>query len=222
MLGRSLLGRLRRRLLLRRLLRLHLGLLGLRRALLARLVLAAAAAAAMPLRRRLTIVRRGPHFRLGLGWFCRHACTSWNVTLEFIGFWGSATLKKLRFSAFLAFPVPVRTRKFGSAGEIKAGRSRLANAGTSKHLAANSRHPRSEPIPSALRRDSHIPSPAQCMNRTLNPEKLLAANQAAPVHLLRPCNSNSVKTAVAAIYTGALHGSIRWSGSIRRGRAFLR
>jgi hypothetical protein len=45
---------------------LHLGLLGLRRALLAGFVLTAAAAAAMPLRRHLTIVRCGPRFRLGL------------------------------------------------------------------------------------------------------------------------------------------------------------
>jgi hypothetical protein len=77
-LNRPLLGRLRRRLLWRLRL-LHLGLLGLGRALLARLVLAAAAAAAMPLRRRLTIVRCWPHFWLGLGWFCRHAYTSWNL-----------------------------------------------------------------------------------------------------------------------------------------------
>jgi hypothetical protein len=75
---RSLRGRLLRSRLcgLRRL--LHLRLLALRRALLARFVLAAAAAAAMPLRRRLTVVRSGPHFRLGLSWFCRHAYTSWN------------------------------------------------------------------------------------------------------------------------------------------------
>jgi hypothetical protein len=46
---------------------LHLARLSLRRTLLARLVFAAATAAAMPLRRRLTVVRHGPHFRLGLG-----------------------------------------------------------------------------------------------------------------------------------------------------------
>jgi hypothetical protein len=79
LLGRLL--RLRRRLLLR-LLRLHLRLRLLARLaiLLARSVLAAPAPAAMPLiwrLRRLTVVRRGPHFWLGLRCFCRHACTSW-------------------------------------------------------------------------------------------------------------------------------------------------
>jgi hypothetical protein len=118
-LGRSLLGRLRRRLLLGRRLQ-HLGLLGLRRALLARLVLAAAAAAAMPLRRRLTIVRRWPHFWLGLGWFCRHAYTSWNFTAGFIGLWSSTAFKNLRL-AFLDLPGPVRTGKSAVAGEVNAG-----------------------------------------------------------------------------------------------------
>jgi hypothetical protein len=76
LLGRRLLSLLRRLLLLWL---QRLRLLALRRALLARFVLAAAAAAAMPLRRRLTVVRSGPHFWLGLGWFCRHAYTSWNI-----------------------------------------------------------------------------------------------------------------------------------------------
>ena len=62
-----LLGRLLGLLLRRLRLWLDLALLSLRCILLARLVLAAAAAAAMPLRRRLTVVRHGPHFRLGLG-----------------------------------------------------------------------------------------------------------------------------------------------------------
>jgi hypothetical protein len=120
-LGRSLLGRLRQRLLLRLLLRLHLGLLGRRRALLARFVLAAAAAAAMPLRGRLTVVRRWPHFKLGLGWFCRHAYTSWNVTAGFIGLWGSTALKKIARLTFPDLPGPVRTGSSAVAGEVKAG-----------------------------------------------------------------------------------------------------
>jgi hypothetical protein len=119
-LGRSLLGRLRRRLLLRLLLRLYLGLLGRLRALLARFVLAAAAAAAMPLRRRLTIVRCWPHFKLGLGWFCRHAYTSWNVTTGFIGLWGSTAFKVVSLAS-LAVPGLVRTEKSAVAGEVNAG-----------------------------------------------------------------------------------------------------
>jgi hypothetical protein len=69
--------RLRRRRSLLRL--LHLGLLALLRILLTRSIFTAPAPAAMPWSwrlRRLTVVRRGPHFRLGLGCFCRHACTS--------------------------------------------------------------------------------------------------------------------------------------------------
>jgi len=79
--GRFLLRRLRlgRCLHLRR---LGLSLLGLRRAwLLAGLILAAAPAAAMPLRRPKTICLGRPHLWLGLGRFCRHACTSWHISL---------------------------------------------------------------------------------------------------------------------------------------------
>jgi hypothetical protein len=61
-----------------RLLRLHPGLL-------AGLVLAAPAAAPMPMRLHLTVVRRWPLFRLGLGWFCCHdAYTSWCFAFWFI------------------------------------------------------------------------------------------------------------------------------------------
>ena len=58
-----------------------LGILSLRGALLAGLVFAATPAAPMPLRRPETVALGGPHLWLGLGWFCRHACTSWHIVL---------------------------------------------------------------------------------------------------------------------------------------------
>ena len=76
---RRRLGRLRLRRLRSLLWLLYLRLRALLCILLARSILAAPAPAAMPWSwrlRRLTVVRRGPHFRLGLRCFCRHACTS--------------------------------------------------------------------------------------------------------------------------------------------------
>ena len=78
-LGRLQLGLLLGRLSRLRLLHLLLRLLALLSIGLVRSILAAPAPAAMSLiwrLRRLTVVRRGPHFRLGLHCFCRHACTS--------------------------------------------------------------------------------------------------------------------------------------------------
>src|ERR1700739_2825630 len=46
-----------------------------------RFVLAAAPAAPMPLRLALAVGRARPHFGLGLGRFCCHACTSWHFTV---------------------------------------------------------------------------------------------------------------------------------------------
>jgi hypothetical protein len=66
---------------------LRLGLLRLGRALLAGFVLAAAAAAAMPLRLSLAIVQSGSQLRLGRGRFNRHACTSWYFVIWCIEFW---------------------------------------------------------------------------------------------------------------------------------------
>jgi hypothetical protein len=67
----------------RLLLRLRLRLLRLHPGLLAGLVLAAPAAAPMPMRLRLTVVRCWPLFRLGLSRFCCHdAYTSW-----YFAFW---------------------------------------------------------------------------------------------------------------------------------------
>src|SRR6185437_6589872 len=64
---------------------LHLGLLRVLGRLLSRFVLAAASAPPMPLRLHLTVVRCRPQLRRGLGDVCRHACTSWCVTLvEFL------------------------------------------------------------------------------------------------------------------------------------------
>jgi hypothetical protein len=74
----------------RRILYLSLRLLRLHPSLLAGLVLAAPAAAPMPMRLRLTIVRRRPLFRLGLRWFyCHDAYAScgfafWSIELRFL------------------------------------------------------------------------------------------------------------------------------------------
>ena len=76
-LGRCGLGLRRWRCLQLRLLALRL--LG---AGVARFILAAAPAAAMPLRLTLAVCRARPHFWLGLRWFCRHTCTSWHILLD--------------------------------------------------------------------------------------------------------------------------------------------
>jgi hypothetical protein len=60
--------------------RLGLGLLRLRCTWLAGFILAAAPAAAMPLRRPKAIGLGWPRFGLGLCRFCRHACTSWHIS----------------------------------------------------------------------------------------------------------------------------------------------
>jgi hypothetical protein len=74
-----------RRLRMRLFLHLPLRLLRLHPGLLAGLVLTAPAAAPMPMRLHLTVVRRWPLFRLGLGRFCCHdAYTSWCFAFWFI------------------------------------------------------------------------------------------------------------------------------------------
>jgi hypothetical protein len=78
-------GLLRRLRLNWRLRLLYRGLLRLGRARrLIRFILAAAAAAPMPLRLSLAVGLGWPHFGLGLGRFCRHACTSWHIALLYI------------------------------------------------------------------------------------------------------------------------------------------
>ena len=88
---------LRRRLLLP----LGLGLLRLRRALLAGFVLAAAPAAPMPLRLSLAVGRGGPKLRLGLRRFCCHACTSWHIAS-----WCFVFIDSAFFLRGAEFPLP--------------------------------------------------------------------------------------------------------------------
>jgi len=98
--------------------------------LLAGFVLAAAPAAPVALRGRLTIVGRRPHFRLGLDRFSCHACTSWYVSISCIRRFHSAASRAAKMglpsgpllhSRFTRFPHPGRlqTRQRRCAAAVK-------------------------------------------------------------------------------------------------------
>jgi hypothetical protein len=138
----SLVRRSRLGLLWRRYRRLCLPLLSLGRARLAGLVLAAAPAAPMPLRLPLAIGRGWPQFRLGLGRFCRHACTSWHFAVWCIAFLGSDV-----FSPVAELHSPAACPDLD--GEHDDRRS--------SHCRTSSKLPRSG-APCAIRHDSQKPS----------------------------------------------------------------
>jgi hypothetical protein len=120
---------------------LRLSLLCLGCVCLAGFVLAATAAAPMPLRLHLPIGRRWPQFRLGLGRFCHHECTFWQCAIWCIAFLASAVV-----SPVAKLPLPFACPDLdGEPGDRR-----------SSHFRTLSGSPRS-PAPRAIRHDSQKP-----------------------------------------------------------------
>ena len=108
---------------------------------LAGFVLAAAPPAPMSLQLHLAIDRCWPQFSLGLGRFCRHACTSWHSAIWCIVFLASAVVLPAA-----ELPLPVACPDWD--GEHDDRRS--------CHSRTLSRPPRSQ-APHAVRQDSQKP-----------------------------------------------------------------